>query len=185
MKNLKDKKIAILATDGFEESELIEPLNRFKEEGATVHVVSPEGGSIRGWKGTNWAKEMKVDKTLNDVKPSDYDGLMLPGGVINPDLLRKNKKAIEFVKGFKTSEKMKPIAAICHGPWMLAEAGIAKGRKLTSYDSIRTDMVNAGATWMDKEVVVDNGVVTSRSPEDLMAFMDKAVEEFKEGKHTR
>ncbi|WP_191858202.1 type 1 glutamine amidotransferase domain-containing protein [Hanstruepera ponticola] len=181
MENLNRKIVAILATNGFEESELKEPKKALEEAGADVHIVSLESGEIKGWADGNWSNSYKVDKTLDEVSQSDYNALMLPGGVINPDLLRRNDKAISFVKSF--FENKKPVAAICHAPWLLAEADVLKGRKVTSYNSIKTDIVNAGANWVDEEVVVDEGLVTSRSPKDLPAFNDKLVEEVYEGKH--
>ena len=181
MKDLNKKTVAILATNGFEESELSEPKKALEKAGAEVHIVSLESGEIKGWSDGNWSNSYKVDKTLSDVSQKDYNALVLPGGQINPDLLRKNKTAVSFVKSF--FENHKPVAAICHAPWLLAEAGVLKGRKITSYDSIKTDMINAGANWVDEEVVVDAGLVTSRSPEDLPAFNRKLVEEVYEGKH--
>lgn len=181
---LQNRKIAILATSGFEESELTSPLKALKDEGGSVHVISPNGQAIKSWANGNWGREFEVDKSLNDVSASDYDALMLPGGVINPDQLRRNDKAIKFIQGFFTDKKQKPVAAICHGPITLTDANVLKDRKVTSYDSIRTDLKNAGAKWVDEEVVVDQGLVTSRSPKDLDAFNSKMVEEFCEGKHT-
>ncbi len=183
MENLSKKTVAILATDGFEESELKEPKKALENAGAEVHIISEKSGKIKSWTDGNWGPEYTVDKTLDDVSQSDYDALMLPGGVINPDKLRKNPKAVKFIKSF--FENHKPVGAICHGPWLLAEADVLKGRKITSYESIKTDMINAGASWEDKEVVVDQGLVTSRSPEDLPAFNAKLVEEVYEGKHSR
>ena len=181
MKDLNKKTVAILATNGFEESELSEPKKALEKAGAEVHIVSLKSGEIKGWSDGNWSNSYKVDKTLSDVSQKDYNALVLPGGQINPDVLRKNKTAVSFVKSF--FENHKPVAAICHAPWLLAEAGVLKGRKITSYDSIKTDMINAGANWVDEEVVVDAGLVTSRSPEDLPAFNRKLVEEVYEGKH--
>ncbi|WP_179334660.1 type 1 glutamine amidotransferase domain-containing protein [Winogradskyella costae] len=181
MENLNKKTVAILATNGFEESELREPKKALEDAGAEVHIVSLESGEIKGWADGNWSNSYKVDKTLEDVSQKDYNALVLPGGQINPDVLRKNTSAVSFVKSF--FENHKPVAAICHAPWLLAEAGVLKGRKITSYDSIKTDMINAGANWVDEEVVVDSGLVTSRSPEDLPAFNKKLVEEVYEGKH--
>ncbi|WP_411768475.1 type 1 glutamine amidotransferase domain-containing protein [Winogradskyella sp. A3E31] len=181
MENLNKKTVAILATNGFEESELREPKKALENSGADVHIVSLESGEIKGWSDGNWSNSYKVDKTLNEVNQKDYNALVLPGGQINPDILRKDKNAVSFVKSF--FEAHKPVAAICHAPWLLAEAGVLEGRKVTSYDSIKTDMVNAGANWVDEEVVVDSGLVTSRSPKDLPAFNAKLVEEVYEGKH--
>ncbi|MFL0353157.1 type 1 glutamine amidotransferase domain-containing protein [Xanthomarina sp. GH4-25] len=181
MKNLNKKTVAILATNGFEESELREPKKALEDAGANVHIVSLERGDIKGWQDGNWSNTYKVDKTLDEVSQKDYHALMLPGGVINPDVLRRNENAVSFVKSF--FENKKPVGAICHGPWLLAEADVLKGRKVTSYGSIKTDIKNAGAHWVDEEVVVDEGLVTSRSPKDLPAFNSKFVEEVYEGKH--
>ncbi|AUC85487.1 protease [Polaribacter sp. ALD11] len=181
MENLKRKTVAILATNGFEESELREPKKALEEAGAEVHIVSLESGEIKSWNDGNWGKTYKVDKTLDEVSQKDYNALMLPGGVINPDLLRNNGKAVSFVKSF--FENHKPVGAICHGPWLLVEADVLKDRNVTSYSSIKTDLINAGANWSDEEVVVDQGLVTSRNPDDLPAFNAKLVEEVYEGKH--
>ncbi len=181
MENLDRKNVAILATNGFEESELREPKKALEKAGANVHIVSLKSGEIKSWADGNWGKSYKVDKTLDEVTQADYNALMLPGGVINPDTLRTNKDAVNFVKSF--FENHKPVAAICHAPWLLAEAGVLKGRNITSYKSIKTDMINAGANWTDEEVVVDSGLVTSRNPDDLPAFNAKLVEEVYEGKH--
>tara|TARA_R110002049_G_scaffold114889_4_gene266360 strand:- start:59 stop:619 length:561 start_codon:yes stop_codon:yes gene_type:complete len=181
MENLERKTVAILATNGFEESELREPKKALENAGADVHIVSLESGSIKGWADGNWSNSYNVDKTVDNVSQNDYNALVLPGGVINPDLLRRNDKAVAFVKSF--FENKKPVAAICHAPWLLAEADVLKGRKVTSFNSIKTDIINAGANWVDEEVVVDEGLVTSRSPEDLPAFNNKLVEEVYEGKH--
>lgn len=180
---LTGKKIAILATDGFEQSELFTPLERLKSEGAHVDIISIKEGKIRGWDKDSWGDDIAVDKQVRDVSASHYNALLLPGGLFNPDALRANKEAVEFVKGFFDKDEQKPVAAICHGPWLLAEADVIKGRELTSFPSIRTDLENAGATWSDSEVICDNGLVTSRKPEDLEAFCDKFVEEIIEGKH--
>lgn len=181
--DLSQKTIAVLATDGFEQSELLEPVEALKNAGATVHIVSLEAGEIKGWNHTDWGQSVSVTKTVDEVSAEDYDGLMIPGGQINPDLLRINERAVEFVREFDRAEK--PIASICHGPWVLIEAGIVEGRTMTSYPSIRTDLENAGADWVDEEVVVDNGIVTSRKPDDLPAFCSKMVEEMAEGRHPR
>lgn len=178
---LSGKRVAILATDGFEQSELSSPREALQEAGATVELVSLAKGTIRGWKDGGWGDSEQVDRIVADAKADDYDALMLPGGVINPDKLRTDSDAVDFVRSF--FKQNKPVAAICHGPWMLAEADVLKGRKVTSYKSIRTDLENAGAEWVDQEVVVDNGLVTSRSPKDLPAFNAKMVEEVREGKH--
>ncbi len=177
------KNIAILATDGFEESELKSPKQALEDQGWTAHIVSLKSGEIKSWADGDWGSKYKVDKVVTDVSASDYDALMLPGGVINPDKLRVDDGALAFVKGF--FEAKKPVAAICHGPWTLINAGVVDGRKVTSYESIRKDLENAGAHWSDEEVVVDMGLVTSRSPKDLPAFNKKMVEEIKEGVHQR
>ncbi|GGF39070.1 type 1 glutamine amidotransferase domain-containing protein [Echinicola rosea] len=181
MKDLKNRKVAILSTDGFEESELTSPKNALEESGATVHIISLEEGRIRGWKDGNWSLDIGVDHTLDAVYEDDYDGLVLPGGVINPDKLRRNEKAVAFVRSFFRNHK--PVAAICHGPQILIDADVVGGRKLTSFHSIKKDLENAGAKWFDEEVVVDQGLVTSRSPNDLPAFNRKLVEEVYEGRH--
>ena len=183
MSTLSNKKVAVLATDGFEQSELEQPVAALKDAGAEVHIVSLKSGAIKGWKEGNWGDEVKVDKTVADAQAGEYDGLVLPGGVMNPDKLRADEKAVAFVNSF--FEDKKPIAAICHGPWTLIETGKLKGRTVTSYPSLKTDLKNAGAEWEDKEVVVDMGLVTSRNPNDLPAFCKKMVEEIAEGKHTR
>lgn len=175
------KKIAILATNGFEESELKSPKEYLEQQGWTADIVSPESGSIKAWAEKDWGKEYPVDQTLDSVSASDYDALVLPGGVINPDQLRTNDKAISFVQDFFRQHK--PVAAICHGPQILINAGAVEGRKMTSVNSISIDLKNAGAIWEDSEVVTDNGLVTSRTPKDLPAFKAKMVEEIKEGKH--
>ena len=175
------KKIAILATNGFEEVELTSPKEALDKEGFETHIVSLESGSIKSWKDGNWGESFSVDKTLDQVSASDYNALLLPGGVINPDKLRREDKALTFVRDFFKQEK--PVAAICHGPQILIDAEVVKGRKMTSFPSIKKDLMNAGANWVDEEVVVDQGFVTSRSPEDLEAFNSKLVEEVYEGKH--
>lgn len=183
MSNLQNNKVAILATDGFEESELKSPKEALENSGATVEIVSLESGQIKGWKDGNWSDSINVDITINEAKQENYSALVIPGGVINPDLLRRNRKAVEFVRSF--FEAHKPVAAICHAPQLLIEAQVVKGRKMTSFSSIKTDLVNAGANWVDEEVVVDHGLVTSRSPEDLNAFNRKMLEEIREGKHEK
>jgi deglycase len=178
---LSNKRIAILATDGFEYVELTEPRKALDEAGAKTEVVSPKDGQIKGWNHTDWGDSVKVDTNLKSAKPSDYDALVLPGGVMNPDHLRMDPQAVAFVKSF--FEAHKPVAAICHGPWMLVEAGVAKGRKITSWPSLKTDIQNAGGEWTDQPVVTDQGLVTSRKPDDIPAFNKKIIEEFAEGKH--
>ena len=181
MATLKNRRVAILTEEGFEQVELTSPKMELKDAGAIVHVISPKSGKIKAWDKTNWGIEVDVDKQLDEVSPDDYDALVLPGGVMNPDKLRQNKEAIAFVTAFL--KEGKPIAAICHGPQMLIETGLIKGRKLTSFPSLKTDLKNAGAKWVDEEVVVDNGLVTSRTPADLIAFNKKMIEEFAEGVH--
>ena len=170
MPALKNSRVALLATSGFEQSELEEPLRFLKDAGATVHVVALERGSIRGWNHGEWADEFEVDHALDQVAIDDYDALVLPGGVINPDKLRRDPKAVDFVREFVESGK--PVAAICHGPWMLIEAGVIDGRRSTSFFSIRTDMENAGADWVDEKVVIDGNLITSRNPDDIPDFND-------------
>lgn len=175
------KRIAILATDGFEESELKSPKEHLEQQGWIAEIVSLKSGTIKGWADGNWSNEYEVTTMLENANPDDYDALMLPGGVINPDKLRREQKAVNFVKAF--FEAKKPVAAICHAPQILVDADVLKGRKVTSFQSIKQDLMNAGALWEDSEVVVDNGLVTSRDPNDLPAFNKKMVEEIKEGKH--
>jgi len=178
---LENKRIAILATNGFEEIELTSPMEALNESGATTLIVSPETDTIKSWDNDNWGTDFIVDITLADADPNDFDALMLPGGVINPDILRMNDDAIEFIKGFFKAGK--PVSAICHGPQLLINADVLQGRELTSYPSIKQDLKNAGARWVDNEVVVDQGLTTSRSPEDLPAFNAKMIEEIREGIH--
>ncbi|HVW21757.1 MAG TPA: type 1 glutamine amidotransferase domain-containing protein [Opitutaceae bacterium] len=180
-KSLNGKKIAILATDGFEQSELQKPRDALDQAGATTQVVSPKGQSICGWAEKDWGQDVSVDVPLQQARAEDYDGLLLPGGVMNPDHLRMEPKAVEFVRKFFDAGK--PVAAICHGPQMLIEAGVVKGRKLTSFPSLKTDLKNAGAQWVDEVVVTDHGLVTSRKPDDIPRFNEKMIEEFAEGVH--
>lgn len=183
MATLEGRKVAILTAEGFEQSELIEPRKALDEAGAQTLVVSPAKGQVQGWKHYDKGESVKVDVPLSEASPDDFDALMLPGGVANPDQLRMLPEAIAFVRAFV--EAGKPIAAICHGPWTLIEADGVKGRKVTSWPSIRTDLVNAGARWVDEEVVTDRGLVTSRKPADIPAFSRKMIEEFAEGPHTQ
>lgn len=181
MADISDKRIAILATDGFEQSELMVPMQRLEEAGAMVDVISLKTGEIWGWKDGDWGEPINVDRTIDAVNIDEYDAMIIPGGVMNPDLLRQDEDAVSLVRDFYASKK--PLAAICHAPWVLIEAGIAKGRRMTSYHSMATDVKNAGATWVDKEVVVDEGLITSRNPGDLDAFSAKIIEEVSEGPH--
>ncbi|MGJ8546307.1 MAG: type 1 glutamine amidotransferase domain-containing protein [Sulfitobacter sp.] len=183
MPNINQARILILATNGFEQSELEQPLRKLESHGADVHVVTPDGQDITGWDKDDWGGKITADLALADVTADDYDAIVLPGGQINPDLLRVNKDAIALIKSFHDAGKT--VAAICHAPWLLIEAGILKGRNATSFASIATDVKNAGAHWEDSEVVVDQGIITSRSPDDLEAFTAKIVEEIEEGKHDR
>ncbi|MDN3393662.1 MULTISPECIES: type 1 glutamine amidotransferase domain-containing protein [unclassified Pseudoalteromonas] len=180
---LQGKKIAILATDGFEQSELLSPQSALLEAGADIEVVSIKEGQITGWNKDNWGEKVTVDKLAADANAADYDALLLPGGLFNPDSLRQNTDAKAFVDGFFGAKKNKPVAAICHAPWLLAEINKLRDKKVTSFPSIKSDLINAGAHWVDQEVCVDNGLVTSRSPADLDAFNAKFIEEIIEGKH--
>jgi protease I len=182
-KDIQGKRVAILATVGVEQVELTEPKKALERAGATAEVISPESGKIRAWNIKDWGTEIPVDKTLSEANPDDYDALMLPGGVINPDKLRINVDAVTFVRHFVETDK--PIAAICHGPWTLIEAGGVRGKRMTSWPSLRTDLSNAGAEWVDEQVVTDLGLVTSRKPDDIPAFIDKMTEEFAEGQRSR
>lgn len=173
MAKLEGTKIAVLATHGFEESELIKPVDTLKNHGATVKIVSPEK-KIKSWRMKNWGDEYDADLLVDEANPEDFDALLLPGGVLNPDLLRNNKQAVNFARHF--ADNRKPVAAICHGPWMLTEIGLAKDKNLTSYYSIQTDLKNAGGIWHDKEVVVDGLLITSRKPDDIPAFTAKFIE---------
>ncbi|NCN41961.1 type 1 glutamine amidotransferase [bacterium] len=179
---IEGKRIAILVDNGFEHSEFVEPIQAIKDHGGEAVIVSPKD-KVKSWKNGQWGEEFRVDMALSEASPDDFDGLVLPGGVINPDLLRMNSQAIEFVKGFFSENSQKPVAAICHGPWTLINAGVVRGRRMTSYESIKVDLLNAGAKWVDEEVVVDRGLVTSRNPDDLQVFCAKLIEEIYEGKH--
>lgn len=180
---LDGKKVAILVTDGFEEVEMTEPRKALDQEGAETILISPKGGQVKAWASKEWGKAYPVDLAVDSANPGDFDALLLPGGVMNPDRLRTNEKAVDFVRSFFDAGK--PVAAICHGPWMLVEADVAKGRTVTSWPSLQTDLRNAGARWVDQEVVNDNGLVTSRKPDDIPAFNQKMIEEFAEGVHRR
>jgi protease I len=180
---LKGKKIAILATDGFEQSELFSPRDALLNAGAEIEIVSIKEGKITGWNEDKWGEKVSVDKLVTNTNSADYDALMLPGGLFNPDSLRQDKHAKAFIDGFLGAEKNKPVAAICHAPWLLAEINKLRDRTITSFPSIKSDLMNAGANWVNEEVCVDRGLVTSRSPEDLDAFNAKFIEEVLEGKH--
>ncbi len=175
------KKIAVLLTNGFEQVEMTEPKKALENAGMQVELISPETDTVRGWDHDHWGKEFKVDVPLNQANPENYDGLVLPGGVMNPDKLRRDENVQRFVRHFFDAGK--PVGAICHAPWTLIDTGVVRGRRLTSYHSLQTDLKNAGAVWVDEEVVVDNGLVTSRNPDDLPAFNSKIIEEFREGVH--
>jgi len=182
MATLTGKKVAILTENGFEEVELTSPKKALEAAGAEVKIVSPQKEKVKAWDHDHWSIEIPVDVRLDSARAEDYDALVLPGGVLNPDQLRLNKKAVEFAQQFL--ETGKPVAAICHGPQLLIETGLIEGRNMTSYPSLQTDLKNAGALWIDKEVVTDNGLVTSRTPKDLEAFNKKTIEEIKEGLHS-
>ena len=180
-RDVKGKKVAVLTENGFEEVELTSPMNALEQAGVQVHVISPQKDKVKAWNHDQWGIEVPVDKLLDEANPEDYDMLLLPGGVMNPDTLRTNKKAVAFAQHFL--EQGKPVAAICHGPQTLIDTGMLDGRTMTSYHSLQTDLKNAGVNWVDKEVVVDNGLVTSRKPDDLEAFNKKMIEELGEGQH--
>jgi protease I len=178
---LQGTRVAAMVAQGFEQIELLEPKGALEAAGATVDVISPEKGTVRAWNHTEWGDRITVDRQLDDATPDEYDALLLPGGVMSPDRLRMNEKAVRFVR--QMFDDGKPIAAICHGPWTLIEAGVVKSLQMTSFPSIRTDLTNAGASWVDREVVVDRGIVSSRRPDDIPAFNRTMIEEFKEGLH--
>jgi protease I len=178
---LSNLKVAILVADGFEQVELLEPKKALEHAGAKTDVVSPAQGKVKGWDMDHWGQEVPVDVPLKQARPEDYDALLLPGGVMNPDKLRMDEDAVNFVRAFFDAGK--PVASICHGPWTLINAGVARGRKMTSWPSLEVDLRNAGVDWVDQEVVVDQGLVTSRKPADLPAFNRKVIEEFAEGLH--
>lgn len=183
MTKITEARIAILATHGYERSELRKPLEQLRRQGAHVDVIAPDAGEIRSWDDKDWGDSVAVDRTLAEAKPQEYDALVLPGGQMNPDILRANETAVDFVRRFAESGKV--LAAICHGPWLLVEADAVRGRNVTSWPSLRTDLRNAGANWTDEEVVTDKGIITSRKPDDLPAFISKIVEEIGEGVHDR
>ncbi len=179
--DLKNKKIAILVAEGFEQKELVEPRKALDDAGAETRIVSPADGKVQGWNHFDKGDMFTVDVPLSQASASDFNALLLPGGVANPDQLRTKPEAVKFIKAF--FEAGKPVAAICHAAWTLIEADVVKGREMTSWPSLKTDLINAGAKWVDKEVVVDNGLVTSRKPEDIPAFNRKMIEEIGEGRH--
>jgi protease I len=179
---LTGKKVAILVADGFEQVEMTKPREALNEAGAETKIVSPSSGKIQGMNHADKGDKFDVDIELKNASPEDFDALMIPGGLMNPDQLRSTDEALEFTRHF--FDNGKPVAAICHGPWVLIDAGVVRGRTVTSWPAIKTDLRNAGANWVDKEVVVDNGLVTSRKPDDIPAFNEKMIEEFCEGKHT-
>lgn len=183
MAQLDGMRVAILVAEGFEQVELLEPRKALEESGAETFIVSPAKGEVQGWKHFDKGEKVKVDVPLDEADASTFDALMLPGGVANPDQLRTQPRALQFVHEF--FEAGKPVAVICHGPWTLIEAGVVRGRTITSWPSLKTDLRNAGANWVDQEVVVDKGLVSSRKPQDIPAFIRKMIEEFAEGRHTR
>ena len=183
MPAINEAKILLISANGFEQSELEFPRDQLRAKGATVHVATLDGKDVMGWEGSDWGRAAEADAKISDVSADDYDALVIPGGQINPDLLRVDEDVLELVRTFH--DQGKTIAAVCHAPWVLVEAGILKGRDATSFASIKTDVKNAGANWHDKEVVVDQAIVTSRKPDDLKAFVSKIVEEVEEGKHLR
>lgn len=180
---LNGKKVAILVTDGFEQVELEKPRQALDQAGAKTSIVSPKDGKVKGWKFTEWGDELNVDVPLKQARPEDFDALLLPGGVINPDKLRMDEKAVQFVKSFFDAGK--PVAAICHGPWTIVEAGVARGRKIASWPSLKTDIRNAGAEWVDSEAVVDGNLVSARKPDDIPAFNREMIELFSSGVQQR
>lgn len=183
MTKIQDAKILIIATNGFEQSELEVPRDRLRAAGACVNVASPDGNTIRGWEKGDWGHDVEVNKKIADCKCAEYEALVIPGGVINPDKLRIDEDAMRTVREFLSSGKI--VAAVCHGPWLLVQADACRGRKMTSYKSIRKDVENAGANWVDQEVVTDRGIITSRNPGDLESFSKKIIEEVQEGRHQR
>lgn len=180
-KDLSGKRVAIVVANGFEQIEMTDPREALDGAGAETDLVSIEDGEVKGWEHTEWGRTFDVEVPIDDADPDDYDALLLPGGVMSPDRLRRDERVLAFVRAF--FEAGKPVAAICHGPWTLIDAGVVEGRRVTSYPSIRKDLENAGAEWVDEEVVVDQGLVTSRKPADLPAFDAKMIEEFAEGRH--
>lgn len=180
-KDLSGKRVAIVVANGFEQIEMTDPREALVGAGAETDLVSIEDGEVKGWEHTKWGETFDVEVPIDDADPDDYDALLLPGGVMSPDRLRQDERVLAFVRAF--FESGKPVAAICHGPWTLIDAGVVEGRRVTSYPSIRKDLENAGAEWVDEEVVVDHGLVTSRRPDDLPAFAAKMIEEFAEGRH--
>ena len=183
MAAISNAKVVILATHGFEQSELQVPQQKLRDAGAHVVVVSPEKGQIRGWKNKDWGESVTVDKSLDEVSADDYDALVLPGGQINPDLLRINAQALQLIRDFLDAGKV--VAAVCHAPWLLIEVDAVRDKQVTSYKSIKTDVINAGGQWRDETVVTDQGLITSRNPGDLDAFVNKIIEEVREGSHAR